>query len=266
MATTPGSPRKPGFSPTRLNTFLECEARYKYIYIDKIGKFYSRSTPGLSFGSSLHGVLQRFHLNGGIATPQELVDDLRSSWISAGYESAEQEREYFEAGIRILTSYHQDYHAGHYAQAETIATEKTLSHDYGTYKLTGRVDRIDKHPDGALEVVDYKSGRSDVTEDEVAASLAMRCYQLILRRLYPESAVRGTIYCLSTGKLATHQLEESAMIALESEIAVIVNRIQSIEWDEVRPVPVDVCPDCEFLSRCRTYWRQQERMALLDEP
>ena len=46
---------------------------------------------------------------------------------------------------------------------ETIATEKTISCDMGRFKLSGRVDRIDRHADGRLEIIDYKSGRWDTS-------------------------------------------------------------------------------------------------------
>jgi len=43
----------------------------------------------------------------------------------------------------------------------------------GPFKLSGRVDRIDRHADGALEIIDYKSGRHEVTAEDVRDSLAM---------------------------------------------------------------------------------------------
>src|SRR5580698_7454568 len=84
--------RKPTLSPTRIATYLECAVKYRYIYHDKVGRFYQRARAGFSFGSSLHQTLQRFHEEGATRTPDELVEDLAQRWIGAGYETTQQEK------------------------------------------------------------------------------------------------------------------------------------------------------------------------------
>ena len=155
--------RKPTLSPTRINTYLECAVKYKYIYQDKIGRFYTKARAGYSFGSTLHNVLQDFHEQGAAHTPEEMVEELQQKWIGAGYESQEQEQAQREAGQQIVQAYHAAHQERVQAQVETIATEKTLSCDMGRFKLSGRVDRIDRHADGRLEIIDYKSGRWDTS-------------------------------------------------------------------------------------------------------
>src|SRR5579884_661016 len=140
--------RKPTLSPTRIETYLECAVKYKYIYIDKIGKFYLRARPGYSFGSSLHRVLQQFHQEGESLSAEDLVAGLEQRWISAGYETEEQEQAHLETGQQIVQAYHAAHQERAEAQVETIATEKTLSYDMGAFKLSGRIDRIDRHADG----------------------------------------------------------------------------------------------------------------------
>jgi RecB family exonuclease len=252
--------RKPAFSPTKINTFLECAVKYRYIYIDKIGRFYLRSRPGFSFGSTLHQVLQQFHDYGGVSTAEEMTAGLEEKWIAAGYESAQQEREHQEAAREIVAAYHSAYQERAIEQVTTIATEKTISCDMGRFKLTGRVDRIDRHADGTLDVVDYKSGRLDVSPEEVAGSLAMCCYQLIMQRLYPDASIRGTIYCLRSGVTASYSLAGAALEDFAADIISIGNRILDTGWEELRPIEIEICPECDFLSRCRTYWRQQQRL------
>ncbi len=251
--------RKPVLSPTKINTFLDCAVKYRYIYIDKIGRFYMHSRPGFSFGSTLHQVLQQFHAQGGALTADQMAADLDQKWITAGYASAEEEKGHQEAAHEIVAAYHAAHQESAALQAETIATEKTISCDLGRFKLTGRVDRIDRYLDGTLEVVDYKSGRLEVSVEEVAGSLAMSCYQLIMQRLYPDAPIRGTIYCLRSGVSASYALNGAALEEFAADIVSIGNRILDTGWDALRPVEIDICPECDFLSRCRTYWRQQER-------
>ena len=251
--------RKPTLSPTRIGTYLECAVKYRYIYQDKIGRFYTKARAGYSFGSTLHNVLQDFHEQGATHTPEALVEDLEQKWIGAGYRDAEQEAAHREAGQQIVQAYHAAHQERIVAQVETIATEKTISCDMGRFKLTGRVDRIDRHADGRLEIVDYKSGRWDTSPEEVANSLAMCCYQLILKRLHPEAPVSGTIYCLRSGHQATVELEHDTLEEFARELTLLGNEILDEDYNALRPVPLDICPDCDFLPRCSRFWREQER-------
>ena len=259
-------PRKPTLSPTRIRTFLECAVKYRSVYIDKLGKFYLRSRAGFSFGSTLHHVLQEFHQEGATHTPEEMVTRLETNWIGAGYESAEQEQTHRTAGEQIVQAYHAAHRERAEQRVETWATEKTITSDMGRFKLTGRVDRIDRHADGRLEIIDYKSGRQETSAEEVAGSLAMNCYQLILRRLYPDTPVFATIYCLRSGYQASYALEGETLNTFERDLIELGHTILDTDYAPLTPERVPACDDCDFYSRCSRFWRQQTRETDLDTP
>ena len=249
--------RKPALSPTKISTFLDCAVKYRYVYIDKIGRFYLRSRAGYSFGSTLHHVLQQFHDRGAAHTVEELTAEVVQRWIPDGYESAAQEQEYREAGRAIVEAYHQAHRERKAEEIITIATEKTITCDLGRFKLTGRVDRIDRHPDGSLEIIDYKSGRLETSESEVLASLAMSCYQLILGKSYPGVPVRATIYSLRSGSRATAELKGTDLVTFEQDLLALGERILDTNYSALDPAPVPACPDCDFLPRCERFWRHR---------
>jgi RecB family exonuclease len=257
--------RKPTLSPTRIATFLECAVKYRYIYIDKIGRFYTRAQSYFSFGSSLHHVLQSYHEEGAAQTPEQLVEKLGERWIAAGYESAEQEREHRAAGEQIVQAYHTAHQERIAAQTETLHTEKTISCDMGRFKLSGRIDRIDRHADGRLEIIDYKSGRLETTPDEVANDLAMSIYQLILKRLNPGTPVFATIYCLRSGNQASAELSDEQMDEFAAELKTLGEQILDMDYQSLVPVPLSICSHCDFLPRCTRFWRDQERQDDLHE-
>lgn len=263
----PSTERKPTLSPTRIATYLECAVKYRYIYIDKIGRFYTRARAGFSFGSTLHHVLQEFHQQGAAQTPDQMVEELEQRWIGAGYETVEKEQAHREAGQQIVQAYHAAHQGRIEAQVETVATEKTISVDMGRFKLSGRVDRIDRYPDGSLEIIDYKSGRLETSPEEVANSLAMSCYQLILKRMHPESRVFGTIYCLRSGHSASAELVDEVLDEFSRELLALGNEILDTEYTLLTPVPNPACPECDFLPRCSRFWQEQERSSeALDGP
>ena len=265
-ATRNKTERKPTLSPTKIRTYLECAVKYRYVYVDKIGRFYLRAHSYYSFGSTLHHVLQDFHEQGAAHTPEELTAELEQKWVSAGYETTEQEQQHRETGQQIVTAYHAAHQERVVAAVETLFTEKTITADLGFFKLTGRVDRIDRHPDGRLEIIDYKSGRWEVTAEQVAADLAMNCYQLILQKLYPDAPVFATIYCLRSGLSASAQMSSTEREEFERDVLALGSEIITQDYMALKPVLHEPCPDCEFLPVCSRYWKQQERAERLDMP
>lgn len=257
--------RKPTFSPTKLTTYLDCALKYRYIYHDKIGRFYLKARSYYSFGTTLHHVLQDFHGQGGTQTAEEMQTALVSSWVGAGYETTEQEQEHRERGEEIVTAYHAAHQERQAAEIETVATEKTITADMGDFKLSGRIDRLDRHADGTLEIIDYKSGRWETTPEEVAADLAMSVYQLILKKLYPDNDVIATIYCLRSGITASVMMEPEALADFEQDIRTICGEILTRDdWQDLLPSPVDSCPTCDFLPRCSRFWRAADDIVMYD--
>ena len=255
--------RKPNFSPTKISTYLECPTKYRYVYIDKIGRFFLKSKSFYSFGSTLHHVLQVFHAEGATASIDEMLAVYRSGWIGAGYESPEQEAEYAALGEEILRSYHSSAMLRKSLGIETLFTEKQFSADLGEFVVSGRFDRLDIHPDGALEIVDYKSGRMDTSADEMSDDLAMRIYQVILRRNYPDARVIATIHALRTGHEASDEMPSERAAEFEAYLADIAAEILNRDFDEAVPKRIQICETCDFRSRCEQYWRKHKQE---DEP
>ena len=160
----------------------------------------------------------------------------------------------------MVQAYREAYEERAAMQTETILTEKQIKTDMGGFWLAGRIDRVDRHADGSLEVIDYKSGRWETTSAEVAEDLAMNIYQLILGRNYPGSRVFATIYCLRSGIQASAEMTAEEAERFGVEMRVIGEEIISRDFENVEPVRIHSCERCEFSPRCQRYWRYQERL------
>lgn len=261
-------PRKFVISPTKLRIFNRCQAEYRLEYVEKLGRFYHRARAGHAFGHSLHRALDAFHNAGGVesVTAEELAASLDSVWIEKGYQGEEQKEAYRAEGLRIL----EEYHAAHVAAKEAAAqeeapppptllfTEKTLRVNLSPeVALSGRVDRIDEHHDGALEIVDYKSGREEVTEEDVADSLALGIYQLLLKDKYPDRRIFATLVALRTGRSASHEQTLEEREQLRAACLETGEEIRTKDWEQVLPVVNDHCPFCDFLPHCTRFWNRQ---------
>ena len=244
-------PRKLTLSPTKIGTYLACRLMYKLTYIDRLSRFYYRPKSYHSFGGSLHKALEEYHKLGGPQTQsaEQLVDRMRQAWVSAGYASEQEEREHLESAAQFL----QHYHTTHRIEGvTTLLTEKPLKLDMGEFNLMGRIDKIDEHPDGHLEVIDYKSGRLSVEEDEVRNDLAIRIYAYLARGTYPDRGITAGIYCLASGEKATVEFSDEEFTQIEDELRAVASEIAQVDEDsEIGPVWLeDVCPECDYLRLC----------------
>ncbi len=259
-------PRKFTLSPTKLRTYYSCPAKYRLEYVDKLGRIYRRPRAGFSFGASLHNVLEELQAKGGAtAVPlEQLTASLETKWQSQGYQSAEQEEAYRLEAVRILESWHA---AAQQAAIEappdappaatTLFTEKTLRQDLTSeIVLSGRVDRIDEHHDGALEIVDYKSGRETVEPEHVQRALAMSIYQALLHHLFPDRRVYATLVALRTGASASHEQTPEEREELLAECQETGEKLMRTDWTAVLPVVNPHCDDCDFRPHCERHWRR----------
>ncbi|MFN3649006.1 MAG: RecB family exonuclease [Armatimonadota bacterium] len=241
----PPVPKLPRFSPTRLNLYRFCPRAYYFYYVRRLR--WGGITAGHAFGGHLHRSLQVFHERGGLdsVSLEELVSDLRSRWSAAGFADPQEAQAHLEAGEEVLRRY---YSAAAEPGRETLWTERTVQHRYDDFVLFGKVDRLDRRPDGGLEVVDYKSGRLSVCEEEVRESLALLVYQLLVARAHPGMPVYAGILCLRSGAAAAVLRTPEELDAAEAEIQELVRTILADE--RMAPIPGEQCRECVYPRIC----------------
>jgi len=195
--------------------------------------------------------LQRFHDAGdiGVETTAQVLAAYEESWIDAGYNSAEEMAEAFGEGREILQRYVADAQAKP-SEAKTLFVERQFRHDFGDFVLMGRVDRVDEYEDGTIEIVDYKSGRETVSDEDVASDIAMNCYQLLLKKKYPDRPVRARIMALRSTTSASYELVGTEFEEFERDIAYLCRMILAENFDERRPTRKPLCANCDFLVAC----------------
>lgn len=254
-------PRKPTLSPSKITTYLACPSKYRWTYVDERGRWYLRAKKYYSFGTTLHKVLQRFHDEGdqGVTTTAEALAAMEESWIEAGYSSAQEMQEAMSEGKAILTAY-TERELMRPSPGRAILIEKQLRMDLGPFVLIGRVDRVDEHPDGALEVVDYKSGRQAVTVEDVESDLAMACYQLLVENAYPERAVSLSIHAVRSDTKATYSHSAADLAQFRSDLVQLGEEILHRDYERLAPTYKDLCAYCDFLPLCRQHpdWEEPE--------
>jgi len=177
-------------TPSRLRDYLACPLQYRLKHLDGFASTTVAHSPALAFGNSLHAALQTLHKDGSVQIePHEISILLRQHWKSDGYSNPEQEEAQFQLGIATLRNY-----IGKFSKVPgvIVGTELYLSrliaHEGLRFELGCRADRIELHPDGTLEVLDYKtSANGEVpSEESLLNDTATFIYYLLTRIVYPK--------------------------------------------------------------------------------
>src|SRR5665647_2390263 len=157
--------RTPGLSPSRANDYLQCPLLFRFRVVDRLPEPPSAAAVR---GTLVHSVLERlFDAPAGSRTleaARALLDPCWEQMLAERPECAE-----------VL----EDPNRLEPADRELVVSVEL---DDGL-QLRGIVDRVDVAPDGAIRVVDYKTGRSPKPGFESGALFQMRFYALVLSRL-----------------------------------------------------------------------------------
>jgi len=163
------------FDPCELNyskvcAYKNCPVRFKYKYIDGRRE---PLTPLSSLGVSLHKALES--RRAGAGSLDELLTCFDDNWLTGGYTSAPEQIEHYDKGKKMLEIF---WRRDAERKTLTVCAEQFFEFPYRQWRIKGTVDRIDRHPDGGHEIIDYKTGPEIRTEAEVAQSLQLGVYAL----------------------------------------------------------------------------------------
>lgn len=246
--------QRPSISPSKITTYLACPVKYRWTYVDPRGKWYVRSRSSYSFGTTLHRVLELFHDSSGtgVETVGQALAAYEDGWLESGFGSAEEMAEAYGEGKAILER-HVEESLAHQVTAKTLFVERLFRKDMGAFDLVGRIDRVDEHEDGTLEIIDYKSGRSEVSSLDVESDVSMGCYQLLLHAAFPGREIRATIYALRTGARASASMSASQLAAFAQDIKFIGEQMLGHDYEHLAPAHKRLCHDCDFLKLCRSH-------------
>lgn len=117
--------------------------------------------------------------------------------------------------------------------------------------LRGIIDRLDRAPDGALRVVDYKTGKAPAAGWESRALFQMRFYALMLWRQTGQMPSRLQLLYLGSGERIMDDPNEGQLLATERKIQAIWKAIeQAMRNDRWDARPSKLCDWCSFKDRC----------------
>ncbi|MBI4060882.1 MAG: PD-(D/E)XK nuclease family protein [Elusimicrobia bacterium] len=226
-------------SYTRYRIYRECPWKYKLLFAD--GRRIPM-TPKSSFGLSLHRALEAW-LRGGERTLESLHEALRAQWLSAGYPDEDAEARWYSKAQRILHRFHGEEES---RRSRTVGVEKEFIWTSGAHQVRGMIDRVDQGPDGAYELIDYKTGPGVPTSEEVAKDGQLRFYALGAKRGLNLRPSTLTVDCVAAGERVSAPYDGAGEDLLDADIRAAASGIEAAAFSP----KTSFCPRCDFRKEC----------------
>jgi DNA helicase-2/ATP-dependent DNA helicase PcrA len=227
-------------SASDIETYRTCPLKYKFARVFRIP---SEPTINQRFGILVHQVLERYHQGAG-GTLDELLGLLEAGWRRGGFGGSEEERQLHGKADGALRRYHERMRED---AGEPLWFERSFQFKLGAHTLRGRVDRVDRLPDGGFELLDYKTGRPK-TQAQLREDVQLALYAVGAREAWQlEASQQAYLYVLDDTKvpLPTEDVDRDWITETVREVA------DGILGQGFEPTPSNAaCSACDFRIAC----------------
>jgi len=229
-------------SYTQVDTYLRCPQMFQYRFVFRLP---TRPKPQMQFGRILHEALK--DALGSIEREKPLtwamVDSAYvAAWARERFCAPEQAPSLQDLGRSYLR---RAFDAGDLSKP--LLLEQPFSLRVDGLRLTGRIDRVDRHSDGSYEVIDYKTGSAKRAAD-LQRDLQLGVYALAAREVFRFDPLSLSYYYLETSERVT---VEKPRDRLEEDRQTIINVAEGIRAERFPAKPDRMkCSGCDFRLLC----------------
>ena len=254
-------------SPSRASDFRTCPLLYRLRMIDRLPE---EPSPDAVRGTVVHKVLEDlFDLPAADRTPERAEAMVQDAWEFVLDAEPEVATLFTDEGPEItawLASCRESLRS-YFALEDPRRLEPAERELYvealldSKLLLRGFVDRIDIAPDGAIRVVDYKTGRSPGVGFEAKALFQMRFYALVIWRTRGVVPSLLRLVYLGDGQMVSYEPDEQDLLATERLVEAIWHAIElARDTGEFLPSPGWACSWCSFQEHCPTFGNEPPPM------
>ena len=274
------------FSFSALNSYRKCPYQYKLSYILQIP---TKGSHYFSFGKSIHSTLHKFYTqtqilnsatqtnlfgvrlsefglpatpaswlawragvrkNGEVKVPtlDDLLKMYDASWIDDWYQSKDQKDKYYKKGKDILKEF---YESNKDKWTIPVALERGFKLKVGDYFINGRMDRVDKLPDGSLQIIDYKTGQSKekIEGDDKNQLLIYQLAANSVQEYKNLGAVSNlTFFYLEDNLQISFLGDDDDLVELKEKLLETIENIKSAKFTATPAA--HLCSHCDFKDIC----------------
>ena len=250
-------PRRRGglaLSASDIDLYRTCPLKYKFARVFAIPQ---EPTINQRFGILIHNVLERFHSeemraqSGGpepISAPPgslgRLLALFEAGWRRQGFGASDDELQYRDRAVAALARYQERHER---SQSRPVWLERNFAFSIGPHQLRGRVDRVDRRPDGSYELIDYKTGEPGSAPDLVG-DVQLALYRLGAREAWRIEAELGSYWYVLADQRVPVRAEPDDAERVERTVLEVAGGITDQDF-EPRP-SYEICSWCDYRLIC----------------
>ncbi|HTA22431.1 MAG TPA: ATP-dependent DNA helicase [Terriglobales bacterium] len=244
VGLSPASDLSARLSASAVQTYETCPLQFK---LDREWRIPGDAPAAMQYGGTMHRVLRAYYdavRQGRPMTEQSLLDLFRTDLADAKIQDAYQHDLYLQQGIEQLKEFLTVCRRGE--MPEVLHTEEFFDVKVGATTVVGRIDRVDKLPDGRVVITDYKTGKP-LSQEDADASLQLSIYAMAAREKWGYSADHLAFYNLSENtSVLTHRSETQ----LQEAKAKVEDVAQNITEGKFDAKPSFSCRFCAYRVLC----------------
>ncbi|MFC4147727.1 RecB family exonuclease [Micromonospora mangrovi] len=248
-------------SPSRAADFKTCPLLYRFRSIDRLPE---RPSVEQARGTLVHAVLERlFDLPAAARTPESAGDLVSPQWDRLVTEQPELAglfadgdavgaAEFLRSATALLEGYFAVEDPRRLEPAEREALISAVVDD--ELLIRGYLDRLDVAPDGALRVVDYKTGGAPREAFEARALFQLKFYALVLWRTRGVVPRVLRLLYLKDAEVCDYTPDAEELLRFERTVVALWQAIeQATARQDFRPRPSRLCDWCNHQALCPSF-------------
>jgi DNA helicase-2/ATP-dependent DNA helicase PcrA len=244
-----------GLSASDIDLYRTCPLKYKFARVFAIPQ---EPTINQRFGILIHQVLERFHAEemrvaaGGdepisgvrAGSLDRLLGLFEAGWRRTGFGASDDELQYRDRAVAALARYQEREQR---SESSPVWLERNFAFAIGPHKLRGRVDRVDRLPDGGYELIDYKTGDPG-SGPKLSGDVQLALYRMAAREAWEIDAELGSYWYVLADERVPVPAEPDDAERVERTVLEVAAGISDQDF-EPRP-SYEICSWCDYRLIC----------------
>ncbi len=242
-------------TPSKVTAFTNCPMAFRFSQIERLPE---PPSPHAVKGTLVHAALEALIWDhpAGARSASVAADELERAWVAmqddeefVQLELGTEEAQAFLADARTLV---ENYLALEDPdEVDAVGVELGVEMHVDGMCLRGKIDRLDRAPDGSLIVVDYKTGRAPSERYERGSLVGVQTYALLCESAFgqPPSEVR-LMHLREPIAISSAATEQSIRGQRRRTAAVWTAITRACDKEDFRPQVGPLCNHCAFKPLC----------------
>jgi len=231
-------------SATRIESYQRCPLRFK---IENDWRIPEEPAPAMQYGNAVHTALKAYSdslKQHRPLTREAFLQCFLDTYAALYFENELQAHLYRSQGLEQLGRFFDSEQTR--PSTEVLASEHVFTLDVSGVRVRGRIDRVDRTPQGAIVLIDYKTG-SPRDEDDADKSLQLSIYALAAQECWGKVPERIAFHNLTTNRLAETERDEKQLARERNNILDVAAGIRDGKF---QANPGRNCRWCPYYSLC----------------